>query len=664
MSDEWRGVNVGARIILGLIFLFASTVVNAQQSVARQWNEQALEAIRHDYARPTVHARNLFHTSAAMWDAWAAYDSVADGWLVREKSAVGDVQSARNEAMSFAAYRLLSWRFAHSPGADTSLPAFTSLMQSLGYDIGNQSVDGDSPAALGNRIAAAYIEFGLSDGSNEGADYVNRHYESINPPLVPALPGNPSVLDPNRYQPLALTYFVDQSGNVIPGGFPEFLSAEWGQVVPFSLTSADLTIRRRDGFDYWMYHDPGPPPQLGGAGDLDYKANFENVVRLSGLLDPGIGQNIDISPASLGNNTLGTNDGHGYAVNPVTGVAYTPQLVPAGDYYRVLAEFWADGPHSETPPGHWFTIANTVSDSPHVVKRIGGTGPLLDDLEWDIKLYFALAGAMHDSAISAWGIKGWYDYVRPVSAIRHLAGLGQSSDPNLPSYNAAGIHLYPGEIELITEQSIAPGERHEHLAGPGNNNIGKIAVFAWRGPDYITDPATDSAGVGWILGENWWPYQRPTFVTPPFAGYVSGHSTYSRAAAALLSGFTGSEYFPGGLGQFEAPQNQFLVFEQGPSVDITLEWARYYDAADECSLSRIYGGIHPSADDIPGRLIGAVIGPEALARAMLHYRGAAPPIGVILAPPVAVPAQSPISLIALFAGLAMLGAIAARRRIT
>ncbi len=53
------------------------------------------------------------------------------------------------------------------------------------------------------------------------------------------------------------------------------------------------------------------------------------------------------------------------------------------------------------------------------------------------------------------------------------------------------------------------------------------------------------AGSDWILAENWWPYQRPSFVTPPFAGYTSGHSTFSRAAAEVLTDITGDEYFPG-----------------------------------------------------------------------------------------------------------------------
>ncbi len=54
----------------------------AQHSVARQWNEELLNAIRADESRPTVHSRNLFHVSAAMYDAWACYDPVAEPFLL------------------------------------------------------------------------------------------------------------------------------------------------------------------------------------------------------------------------------------------------------------------------------------------------------------------------------------------------------------------------------------------------------------------------------------------------------------------------------------------------------------------------------------------------------------------------------------------------------
>src|SRR5690606_40583244 len=90
----------------------------------------------------------------------------------------------------------------------------------------------------------------------------------------------------------------------------------------------------------------------------------------------------------------------------------------------------------------------------------------------------------------------------------------------------------------------------------------------------------DIAGVDWILAENWWPMMRPDFVTPPFAGYVSGHSTLTRAGAGALTLLTGSPYFPSGMYQYSAKANEVLVYEDGPSVDVTLQWATYFDVAD------------------------------------------------------------------------------------
>ncbi|HPF39547.1 MAG TPA: hypothetical protein P5081_20130 [Phycisphaerae bacterium] len=631
-----RSFSARRRLLSAVIFAIIGFSVVAPtvraESVARMWNEELLNAIRKDFARPTVHARNLYHVSLAMYDAWAAYDDTAVQILANEHLTAADVESARHEAISYAAYRVLKARFGNSPGAAISIPSFDALMDSLGYDKGYEGTVGPTPAALGNRIAAQVLAMGLFDHSNEAGNYANLHYEPINPPILPDLPGNPDIEFPNRWQPIALDFFIDQSGNPIVGGYPAFLSPEWGQVTPFSLTDDSLTIYNRDNFDYWVYHDPGAPPMLGTETEDYYKWGFEQVAIWSGHLDPTDGVMIDISPASFGNSPLPKADdwaafynhleggdwGQGYEVNPVTGVPYTPQIVARGDYTRILAEFWADGPASETPPGHWFTILNYVSDHPSFEKRWRGVGGLLNDLEWDVKAYLVMGGAMHDVAISSWGVKGWYDYLRPVSAIRYMCDQGQCSDPLQPSFNSNGIHLVPGHIEVVTSATTAAGQRHAHLAG----NEGKIALKAWRGPTFINDPETDTAGVGWILAENWWPYQRPSFVTPPFAGYVSGHSTYSRAAAEIMTAMTGSPYFPDGLGEFHCPQNEFLVFEEGPTMDITLQWASYRDASDQTSLSRIWGGIHPPCDDLPGRTMGVEIGLGAFGKAFQYFEGA------------------------------------------
>ena len=199
--------------------------------------------------------------------------------------------------------------------------------------------------------------------------------------------------------------------------------------------------------------------------------------------------------------------------------------------------------------------------------------------------------------------------------IRYLAEHGQTSDPDLPSYDPEGLPLIPGLIELITKESSAPGERHAALA----DHVGEIAIRGWRGNP--TDPH-DVSGVGWILGEQWVPYQKATFVTPAFPGFVSGHSTFSRAAAEVLAAYTGSPYFPGGeFTQTFGPG--YLKFEHGPSEPLTLEWATYYDAADQAGSSRIYGGIHIPADDFAGRRIGSSLGKRAWTLAKRYFSGTA-----------------------------------------
>ncbi|MEZ4700001.1 MAG: T9SS type A sorting domain-containing protein [Rhodothermales bacterium] len=618
-------------------------------SVARQWNEVQLDAVRVDTPRPTVHARNLFHNAAVMYDGWAAYDATAKTYILGNSygghacpfdgvPVPTDVDAARDETISYAAYRLLSHRFSISPNAATSLAEFDDLMATLGYDTNVTSVDyaNDGPAALGNYIAQCMIDGGLQDGSNEDNNYASTiAYAPANPALVVGLPGNPDIVDLNRWQPLVLSYTLGENGEVIPGATPGFLSPHWGQVTPFSLKEEDLTVYERDGVPYWVYHDPGAPPHVEDEAGLDfYKWNFITNVIWSSHLDPNDGVMWDISPAGRGNNPFESypetveeykefydlfngyvTAGQGHTVNPYTGQPYEPEMVPRGDYARVLAEFWADGPASETPPGHWFTILNGVNDHPALVKKIGGVGEVVSDLEWDVKGYFALGAVMHDVAISVWGIKSYYDFIRPVSAIRAMAAYGQSSDSTLASYDPKGLPLYEGYIELV--------EEGDELAGESNENVGKIKVFAWRGADYVENPDTDVAGVGWILAENWRTYQKASFITPPFAGYISGHSTFSRAASEILTAFTGDEYFPGGLGEFQFNAGEYLLFEDGPSVDMTLQWATYRDASDETSLSRIWGGIHPPIDDIPGRRVGTDIANEVYAEALQYFAGTA-----------------------------------------
>src|SRR5438552_3249216 len=344
-------------------------------SVARRWDDALLDAIRRALPNPPVHARNLFHVSVAMWDAWAAYDPTATGFLFKEKLNVDrcDVGAARNEAISYAAYRVLTARFIKAVGADQSLSEFADLMDTLSYPTSLTTTDGDAPAAVGNRIAKTVLDYGMTHGSNEANGHAS----------------------------------------------PDYMN--------------------------------------------------------------------DTSAGVLGDTALGSNGGPGHVINPITGTPYAPEKVRVGDFYRAIAEFWADGPNSETPPGHWNVLANAVSDALGPNLRIGGKGPVVDRLEWDVKLYLALNGAVHDAAIAAWGLKGRYDGARPISMIRYMASLGQSTDPKLAPYNKEGLPLVPGLVEVITKDKTQSGGPMVVLDG----NEGKIAIRAWV--RYTADPIASHA---------------------------------------------------------------------------------------------------------------------------------------------------------------------------
>jgi hypothetical protein len=615
-----------------LLCLVCGTSINLQaassNSIARVWNERALAAIRADTPHPPAQARNLFSLSVCMYDAWAAYDTNGSvGYVYRGKHTVAEVAAARREAISYAAYRMLNERHYYSRTATNSLAADDAQMTALGYDTNNISRDTSTPAGVGNSVYDAVSAWFINDGARQTngtqstpyPDYPSNQggYVYLNPPLATALPGitdgqDPphTVVDINRWQRLRIVNAIDQNG-FPQGPLQSYLGAQWLGVRPFALTRSDATKP-------WI--DPGPPPYFGGASHNQFVKEVVAVITAASHLTPDDGVTMDISPGGFGNNSLDfagaygngqldIYDGKGYTNNPITGLPYAPEMVKRGDFARVLAEFWADGPNSDTPPGHWNVLANYIADHPLTVKRIAGAGPVVDDLEWDVKVYFALNAAVHEAACACWAAKRVYDGWRPIGAIRYLAGLGQSTDPGLPKYNANGLPLITNLIELVTTSSVE-SRRHAGLTP------GKIALLSWPGPP--TNSVNQHSGVKWIHADTWAPYQRTNFVTPAFPGYFSGHSTFSRSAAEILTAITGSPFFPGGLGTYT---NYSLGFENGPSQPFTLQWATYYDAADQAGISRIWGGIHPPIDNLAGRRAGSQCGKDVWALAQRYWDG-------------------------------------------
>lgn len=108
-----------------------------------------------------------------------------------------------------------------------------------------------------------------------------------------------------------------------------------------------------------------------------------------------------------------------------------------------------------------------------------------------------------------------------------------------------------------------------------------------------------------VIHENIEPTWEPYVETPPFAGYTSGHSGFSGAAATIMSGLIGDN----------------LAFTDSSHVNIGLlprNFASFQAAADEAAYSRMYGGIHFDCDILDGVEQGRCVGNYYLENIKTH----------------------------------------------
>jgi len=322
-----------------------------------------------------------------MWDVWASYEPTATGLFVNEERTSESLEIDRATAMSFASHRLLTIRYADSVGSPESLAEFDQVLKDLCLDPAAES-DELGAASFGRSVADRILAETLDDGSLEADGYRDPSYLPVNDPLIVNQPGA-VMANPNRWQPLSLAEQITQNGQVIPDEVQDYIGPNWGFVTPFAIEPDPVN---------GLPVDPGPPPMF-GVDDDEFIAAASQVVLYSSLLDFTDDTRVDISPAALGNTPLGTYEPAGWETNPDTGAAYEPNLVLEVDFARVIAEYWADGPDSETPPGHWNTLANEVGDELEAIGELTIDGQPVDRLEWDVKIGIAMNGALHDAAV-------------------------------------------------------------------------------------------------------------------------------------------------------------------------------------------------------------------------------------------------------------------------
>lgn len=277
-----------------------------------------------------------------------------------------------------------------------------------------------------------------------------------------------------------------------------------GESLGSTIANAMYNLRLPDGSSTAQSYPYTPTP---GAG------NWQPTSPAPYLL-PGWGQ---VTPFAITSNTqffekkdppAVTSNLYAKAFNEVKslGAKFNSSRTPD---QTEIALFWADGPGTQTPPGHWNSIAQTVAQSKNTT------------LVENARLFALLNLAEADAAITAWNMKLEYDYWRPITAIRE------------------------GDLD-------------------GNRKT-------------VGDP-------------NW----EPLINTPPFPSYVSGHSTFSGAAAAIL-------------GEFFDDKTTFASTSEGLLV-VERTFERFSEAAAEAGISRIYGGIHWDFDNELGLKAGDALG--------------------------------------------------------
>jgi hypothetical protein len=199
-----------------------------------------------------------------------------------------------------------------------------------------------------------------------------------------------------------------------------------------------------------------------------------------------------------------------------------------------------------------------------------------NDTDRDVKLFFAVANTAFDAFIASWDAKRYYDSSRPWTLVRHL---------------------YAGK-----------------------------KVAGWAGP---------GKGVVMLPAEEWHPYSPYTFITPPFPGYTSGHSTVSGACAMMLELFTGSDRFgeterrtaglltePGFLCDVIQMQHGKKTGDK-MSCDVALKLHTFSATAEMAGISRVMGGYHIQADNIAGLKLGRQVAVHIWPKFQAYFNGTA-----------------------------------------
>jgi len=250
-----------------------------------------------------------------------------------------------------------------------------------------------------------------------------------------------------------------------------------------------------------------------------------------------------------------------YTQNPDLYVQQAREIVgySAGltDVNKMLAEFWADGPDTTAPAGHWYRITLDTA----VKERLS----LVDT----VKVMFLVGNALNDAGVASWDAKRFYNFVRPITMIQ------------------CGLR----------------GETVESWVGP-YQGVGEVPTSEWQPyqattfvtpafPGYVSGHSTFSAAASRALKLF---FNDDEYRAPKCRLIPEGMGLYERRIDEGQPGFV--------KGLTNVPNNGLRTRGYSPATDVVLCWERWEDAGLESGISRFHGGIHIEADHVFGVEMG------------------------------------------------------------
>jgi hypothetical protein len=156
------------------------------------------------------------------------------------------------------------------------------------------------------------------------------------------------------------------------------------------------------------------------------------------------------------------------------------------DYQKTVAYYWADGPGSELPPGHWAMFAQAASRAANL------------NLDANAKGFFALGNGLLDASIATWNAKVVNDSVRPITYIRsfykgqQVQGWG---GPGKGTVTEDGADWIPyQEAGVVTPPFAEYTSGHSAFSGTASEIFNQVAGTDLFGFGLVTLTVTVPAG--------------------------------------------------------------------------------------------------------------------------------------------------------------------------